>query len=1195
MNDPPKEFLCPLSLDIMSDPVVTETGEIFERSAIQSWFDNGHRTCPWTCQKLKSCKLIPVRLIREMVNNWKRQQEQLERLGATDDAVKVIEGDRLLLGRVIGSGGLSSVRAATLLPSGEQVAVKMLPLQALSDDDSARFRKEVRILQRASLYCRNICRLLGVAEKDNQLCIVMALYEESLEQLINRTSAKWAESHSLTGTPPPPEGADNRLPGLPLSQLVPIAMDVCVAMAELHGMNILVKDLKPANVLLDKYGRAVVADFGISTVLESTMHHASSAEGSYHYMAPEQWAPVDLGGVTTKADVWGFACMVIEMATGAPVWGSQPMMQIMTDVVQKRRAPSVPHALPQELREVLARCFSFAPADRPSFNAILEVLRRTWAGMQPRSLDTAAPATPREGGEGGVTGGSLLSLVVAGEEADRKTSGLLQERVKELLDLQKRVSELTAALEARNTLLGARDAELQQLRFQLAASQQTGVQAGNAPGPWGTPHPGRGSLGQAQNGLAANPSCDGAMPARAAEDVEWPPKAATVVESRTGVNCTAGVRDGGSITSSTPHHGSNGAGGGNILIEDAGDTRPDGEGSSPVFRHMNVAGVAQVPQGVRIFGLAGYDVTDASLGGRERTRDTAAVSEAAAPSLGLGGVGTREGVSGQGAANAVPAHRHTVAAAGVGAGSSQRHLVTVTAGSSTVRGGNSTSAGAALAAALAADPLGNGGATNAQNSRGGGVSMQAMADARARTSTSSGASQDVPTPAAVLPLQPPSSLSAEPRSASLSSTHRTGPPAEPAWPFWDPQPQPGSVAAPPPNNPTQASPAPQSHGPPLLSSRTLPAMGPQAGPPAATQTPPSQLAPQAPATRPERGAAATRQPSATVAVPAPTLAVASAAMPPVAQRASVPPARSSIDVGSSAHVEGVGGSSSCEPANRSHLQSAPSLVQGAATSSSTTPNRSSSGGKGGMLQRLGLGASRSTSGDSQRAPGGILDASTLRGHAAAVTSLVVGHGKVIYSGSADGSLRVWALSSDAVPSYACTGVLDTGTAISALGVDDFFLYTACNTSVGTVKVWGAGLSGVHSFGAISSLEGHAGPILCMALSMDAVYTGSADKMVKIWSKATFGCLTTLVGHTAAVTSLHVPLEADGRNHARLIFSGSEDCRIRVWSASNYTCLAMLSGHESSITSLVMAGEGWLYSGSLDKTIKVGYNDHSGGV
>uniref|UniRef100_A0A1D1Y9P1 RING-type E3 ubiquitin transferase n=1 Tax=Anthurium amnicola TaxID=1678845 RepID=A0A1D1Y9P1_9ARAE len=66
----PEHFLCPISSEIMKDPVVLATGETYDRSFIESWLNAGHRTCPRTQQVLSHSILTPNHLLRRMVSEW---------------------------------------------------------------------------------------------------------------------------------------------------------------------------------------------------------------------------------------------------------------------------------------------------------------------------------------------------------------------------------------------------------------------------------------------------------------------------------------------------------------------------------------------------------------------------------------------------------------------------------------------------------------------------------------------------------------------------------------------------------------------------------------------------------------------------------------------------------------------------------------------------------------------------------------------------------------------------------------------------------------------------------------------------------------------------------------------------------------------------------------------------------------------
>ncbi|EOD11326.1 hypothetical protein EMIHUDRAFT_60204, partial [Emiliania huxleyi CCMP1516] len=62
----PPELQCPLSFEVMSDPVMNVAGQTYERSAIEKWFAMGHRTDPMSGAVLESTFLVPNVLVRGM-------------------------------------------------------------------------------------------------------------------------------------------------------------------------------------------------------------------------------------------------------------------------------------------------------------------------------------------------------------------------------------------------------------------------------------------------------------------------------------------------------------------------------------------------------------------------------------------------------------------------------------------------------------------------------------------------------------------------------------------------------------------------------------------------------------------------------------------------------------------------------------------------------------------------------------------------------------------------------------------------------------------------------------------------------------------------------------------------------------------------------------------------------------------------
>ncbi|KAJ4978942.1 hypothetical protein NE237_009722 [Protea cynaroides] len=66
----PDDFRCPISLELMKDPVIVSTGQTYERSCIQKWVDAGHKTCPKTQQMLLHTALTPNYVLKSLIAQW---------------------------------------------------------------------------------------------------------------------------------------------------------------------------------------------------------------------------------------------------------------------------------------------------------------------------------------------------------------------------------------------------------------------------------------------------------------------------------------------------------------------------------------------------------------------------------------------------------------------------------------------------------------------------------------------------------------------------------------------------------------------------------------------------------------------------------------------------------------------------------------------------------------------------------------------------------------------------------------------------------------------------------------------------------------------------------------------------------------------------------------------------------------------
>ena len=141
-------------------------------------------------------------------------------------------------------------------------------------------------------------------------------------------------------------------------------------MAYLHQQNVIHRDLKSANVLLDSENRGLISDFGLSkanTIGTVTM----SALGTPHWMAPET-----LRGdrYSASADVWAFGVIVFEVATRKLPFEGMTGIAIMQRVAHEEMRVHLPSD--HIFAPLLNVCLSSDPHARPSFTQAHEMLNQ---------------------------------------------------------------------------------------------------------------------------------------------------------------------------------------------------------------------------------------------------------------------------------------------------------------------------------------------------------------------------------------------------------------------------------------------------------------------------------------------------------------------------------------------------------------------------------------------------------------------------------------------------------------------------------------------------------------------------------------------------------------------------------------------------------------------------------------------------
>jgi eukaryotic-like serine/threonine-protein kinase len=226
---------------------------------------------------------------------------------------------------MIGGGGMANVYLAHDMILDRDVAVKMLRLDFANDEEFIRrFRREAQ--SATSLAHPNIVNIYDVGEENELYYIVMEYVDgQTLKQYIQQNSPLRVEA------------------------AIEIMKQLTSAISHAHQNHIIHRDIKPHNILIDRFGTVKVTDFGIAMALSATsITQTNSVLGSVHYLSPEQAR----GGMANrKSDIYSIGIVMFELLTGRLPFSGESAVSIALKHLQsetpsvRRWNPNIPQSV----------------------------------------------------------------------------------------------------------------------------------------------------------------------------------------------------------------------------------------------------------------------------------------------------------------------------------------------------------------------------------------------------------------------------------------------------------------------------------------------------------------------------------------------------------------------------------------------------------------------------------------------------------------------------------------------------------------------------------------------------------------------------------------------------------------------------------------------------------------------------------
>jgi serine/threonine protein kinase len=294
----------------------------------------------------------------------------LEFLARSDDPAHLGRLDHFAILGVVGRGGMGVVLRGFDTHLERDVAVKVLdPMLAHDETARRRFCRESRTA--ASISHENVVTVHHVAREESTDLpyLVMQLIDgEALDERLARVGR------------------------LPLKDVVRIGAQVAAGLAAAHEKGLIHRDVKPANVLLERgTDRVKLTDFGLArAAADVRLTRTGLVTGTPLYMAPEQARGEE---IDARADLFSLGVLLYELCTGRTPFDARSPLAVLKRLTDERHQPvrALNSDIPEWLAAVIDRLLAKSPADRfQSAREVADLLDFQWSAMRTTSDVVAA-------------------------------------------------------------------------------------------------------------------------------------------------------------------------------------------------------------------------------------------------------------------------------------------------------------------------------------------------------------------------------------------------------------------------------------------------------------------------------------------------------------------------------------------------------------------------------------------------------------------------------------------------------------------------------------------------------------------------------------------------------------------------------------------------------------------------------------